>query len=116
MPDLNGKRIAILATNGFEQSELMEPRRQLKEMGAKVVVISPESGEIRGWSKKDWGESVPVDAPLSSAKVEDFHASSFLADRSTRTCCASITRPSASCGLSTRAESRWQRSATRLGC
>jgi protease I len=74
MPDLNGKRIAILATNGFEQSELMEPRRQLKEMGAKVVVISPESGEIRGWSKKDWGESVPVDAPLSSAKVEDFHA------------------------------------------
>ncbi len=74
MKDLKGKRIAILATNGFEQSELMEPRRKLAEAGADVSVISPETGQIRGWAGKDWGESVAVDVPLSSAKVEEYDA------------------------------------------
>lgn len=74
MHDLSGKRIAILSTNGFEQSELMEPKRQLAEAGATVSVVSPESGEIRGWNKTDWGESVAVDTPLSEAKVDDYDA------------------------------------------
>jgi protease I len=57
---LDGKRILILATNGFEQSELEVPRDKLKEAGAEVHVASPEQGEIKGWDKKDWGRPVKV--------------------------------------------------------
>jgi protease I len=68
------KRIAILATNGFEQSELMEPRKRLKDAGFQVDVISPKGGEIRGWKDKDWGDSVPVDVELSKASPGDYDA------------------------------------------
>lgn len=68
------KRIAILATDGFEQSELMEPRRLLKEAGFRVDIVSPKQGEIRGWQKKEWGDNVPVDVPLGSASPEDYDA------------------------------------------
>jgi len=70
----NAKRIAILATDGFEQSELMEPRRRLKDAGFQVDVIAPKGGEIRGWKEKDWGDTVPVDVQLSSASAEDYDA------------------------------------------
>jgi protease I len=72
MPQLDGKRIAILATDGFEQSELLEPKKELEQAGAKVEVVSPKQGHIRGWKMKDWGDTVPVDRPLSAARVEDF--------------------------------------------
>lgn len=72
--ELDGKRILILATNGFEQSELEVPRDKLKAAGAKVEVVSPEAGEIRGWDKKDWGRPVQVDRPLSEAKAADYDA------------------------------------------
>ena len=68
------KRIAILATNGYEQSELMDPREKLKNAGFTVDVVSPESGSIRGWKGKDWGESVDVDVALSKAKAGDYDA------------------------------------------
>lgn len=71
---LDGKRILILATHGFEQSELEKPRDQLKAKGAQVDVVSPESGEIKGWDKKDWGRPVKVDKPLSQARAEDYDA------------------------------------------
>ena len=71
---LDGKRILILATNGFEQSELEVPRDKLKEAGAKVDVVSPEKGEIKGWDKKDWGRAVKVDRALSEAKADDYDA------------------------------------------
>jgi protease I len=71
---LNGKRIAILATDGFEQSELMEPRKALDQAGAETVVISPKAGEIKGWKSKDWGETVKVDRTLDQAKPEQFDA------------------------------------------
>lgn len=71
---MSSKRIAILATNGFEQSELMEPRRLLQEAGFRVDVVSPEGGEIRGWRKKDWGDSVPVDVQLDAASPDDYDA------------------------------------------
>lgn len=71
---LDGKRILILATNGFEQSELEVPRDRLKEAGARVDVVSPESGEIKGWDKKDWGRSVKVDRPLADAREADYDA------------------------------------------
>lgn len=57
MAKITGKKILILATNGFEQSELEVPRDTLKAADATVDVVSPESGEIRGWDKKDWGAS-----------------------------------------------------------
>ncbi|WP_017672543.1 type 1 glutamine amidotransferase domain-containing protein [Blastomonas sp. AAP53] len=74
LPDLTGRRICILATHGFEQSELIQPRDDLKGAGATVTIVSPESGEIRGWKGDDWGQSVSVDAPLDGAKAEDFDA------------------------------------------
>ena len=70
--DLNGRTIAILATDGFEQSELTEPRRALKEAGASVHVVSPKPGSIRGWDETDWGDEVPVDVALADARPEDY--------------------------------------------
>ena len=74
MTDIRNAKVAILATNGFEQSELEVPQRKLKEAGATVTVVSPESGEIRGWNHKDWGSPVKVDMALSDARPEDFDA------------------------------------------
>jgi protease I len=71
---LHGLKIAILATDGFEQSELLEPKKALETAGAKTEVIAPHGGEIRGWDMKDWGDKVKVDKPLSDAKVDDYDA------------------------------------------
>jgi protease I len=71
---LTGKTVAILATNGFEQSELTEPRKALDQAGAKTVVISPEQGSIRGWKNKEWGDTVTVNLTLSEANADDFDA------------------------------------------
>ncbi|RYG14012.1 MAG: type 1 glutamine amidotransferase [Burkholderiales bacterium] len=68
------KRVAILATDGFEQSELMEPQKRLKEAGFDVDVVSLKGGSIRGWEGKDWGDSVEVDVLLSEVSVEDYDA------------------------------------------
>jgi protease I len=68
------KRVLILATNGFEQSELLDPRKALEEAGYETVLASPESGEIKGWKDKDWGESVKVDCPISDVSADDFDA------------------------------------------
>ncbi len=72
--DLHGKTIAILATDGFEQSELTEPKRALEEAGASVQVIAPKTGRIRGWQHGDWGEEVAVDLALKEANAADYHA------------------------------------------
>lgn len=71
---LNDKTVAILATHGFEQSELVEPKRLLEQAGVRVVVIAPEAGTIRGWDKKDWGDEVPVDLVLDDASAGDYDA------------------------------------------
>ncbi len=71
---LNGKTVAILATDGFEQSELEVPRRALDDAGARTVVVAPHSGEITGWSEKNWGNPVIVDLQLEHAHAEDFDA------------------------------------------
>ena len=71
---MSGKKIAILAAHGFEQSELEVPQQRLKEAGATVDVVSPESGQIRGWDMKDWGRPVKVDRALDSAKADDYDA------------------------------------------
>jgi protease I len=69
-----GKKIAILATHGFEQSELEVPLQKLKEAGAQVQIVSLEAGEIKGWAKKDWGRPVNVDRTLDEAKPSDYDA------------------------------------------
>jgi protease I len=71
---LKGKKVAILATNGFEQSELEVPRDRLKAQGVEVKIVSPESGEIKGWNKKDCGTPVKVDMTLDQASANDFDA------------------------------------------
>lgn len=71
---LKGKRVAILVANGFEQSELMEPRKALDASGAKTTIVSPEIKEVKGWKDKNWGDAIAVDLPLSSAKAEQFDA------------------------------------------
>lgn len=71
---ISGKKVAILATNGFEQSELEVPFERLREAGATVEVVSPESGQIRGWDMKDWGRNVAVDRKLDAAKADDYDA------------------------------------------
>jgi protease I len=74
LPDLSGRNICILATHGFEESELLQPRDDLKGAGANVTIVSPESGEIKGWKGDDWGKSVSVDMALADARAEDFDA------------------------------------------
>ncbi|AWM86214.1 type 1 glutamine amidotransferase domain-containing protein [Microvirga sp. 17 mud 1-3] len=78
MPDIKQAKILIMATDGFEQSELMVPLKKLSEAGATVVVASPTSRmqqeSIRGWNKKDWGESVKVDRNLDDVKPDEFDA------------------------------------------
>lgn len=74
MHNLQGKKIAVLATNGFEQSELEVPRDKLREAGATVHVISLKPGEIKGWDKDDWGHPVPVDQTLDSISADDYDA------------------------------------------
>src|SRR3954469_25678115 len=71
---LNGKRVAVLATDGVEQVELVEPRKALDEAGAKTTLISPKTGKIKAWQHDHWGDELPVDLPLEQAKADDFDA------------------------------------------
>lgn len=71
---LQGKKVAILATNGFEQAELIEPRKALQDAGAQAHVVSIELGQIKGWNKTDWGETVQVDVSLDRANPNDYDA------------------------------------------
>ena len=74
MPDIKQAKVVILATHGFEQSELQVPLQKLKDAGATVVVASPERGQIRGWKEKDWGESVTVDKALDEVSADEYDA------------------------------------------
>lgn len=72
--DLIGKRVAILATDGVELSELIEPRNALDKVGAKTLVVSPKDDKIRSWTHGKWGDDIPIDIPLSRASADDFEA------------------------------------------
>ena len=69
---LAGKRIAILATDGFEQSELLEPLKALREAGAEALVISLEPGQIQGMKHAEKGDKVDVDLVIDEARETDF--------------------------------------------
>jgi protease I len=68
------KRVMILATDGFEQSELEQPRANLEQAGFETIIVSPQDGEIKGWEKTDWGRPVKVDLTLEEAEASDFDA------------------------------------------
>lgn len=71
---LQGKKVAILATDGFEQSELQTPMDTLKEQGATVKIISLKKGSITGWHNKNWGEEITVDAAITESNSGEFDA------------------------------------------
>ena len=74
---LNGKKVAILATNGFEEIELTSPKKALEDAGAMVHVIAPDeegTGKIRSWKEKDWGTEFDVDVKLVNANEDDYDA------------------------------------------
>jgi protease I len=74
MDNLEGLKVAILVTDGFEQVELLQPRQALDEAGADTQVVSPKDERVRGWNFTDWGDEVAVDLPLSRARPQDFDA------------------------------------------
>lgn len=74
MNDLNGKRVAIMATDGYEDSELNSPRKALEDAGASVRIIAPKEGTIKGWKDGDWHGTTSVDAALTDVNADDFDA------------------------------------------
>jgi protease I len=71
---LEGKRVAILVTDGFEQVELTEPREALQREGARTDVVSPAQHWVKGWNLKDWGERFRVDRSLETARPQEYDA------------------------------------------
>ena len=71
---LSGKKVAILAADGFEEVELTKPKKALEDAGAKTSVVSIKSGKIQGMNHADKGATVPVDLTLDDAKPQDFDA------------------------------------------
>lgn len=74
MPGITQSKILILATNGYERSELRVPLDSLKQKGAAVTIASLEKGPIKSWDEKDWGDSVDADLTVDDVKVEDYDA------------------------------------------
>ena len=72
--ELRNKRVAALVDNGFEQSELLDPKKALEDAGARVDVVSPQSGKVKGWKHTDWGQDVSVDVELEKANANDYDA------------------------------------------
>jgi protease I len=74
MNTLNGKKIAILVEDGFEQIELTSPKQALEEAGAKTFIISPKRDKVQGWEHTKWGQEFPVDVGIEQAKANDYDA------------------------------------------
>lgn len=71
---LDGKLVAILVEEGFEEVELIAPRQALTDAGARTHVISPNHGVVKGWNHTDWGGHMSVDTPLDEADVDEYDA------------------------------------------
>jgi protease I len=74
MTTLNGMNVAILAADGFELAELVEPRKALDQAGATTRIVSPAKGEVQGWKHFDHADRIKVDVPLADADPGDFDA------------------------------------------
>src|SRR4051812_18847107 len=71
---LNGKKVAIVVTDGFEQSEFEKPLEALKEQGATVDIISLKKGTIKAWKEKNWGDEFEATVAIGDAKSADYDA------------------------------------------
>lgn len=72
--DLSDYRILIMATDGFEQSELLSPRDYLSSAGAQVTIATPGGDSITGWDQNNWGETVKADIAISDVETSDYDA------------------------------------------
>jgi protease I len=74
MQKLNGKKIAILVEDGFEQVELTSPKQALEEAGATTHIISPKRDKVKGWEHTKWGQEFPVDVAIEQANANNYDA------------------------------------------
>lgn len=74
MQELQGMKVAVLVADGFEQSEMTEPKKALEQAGATVDIVSPQHDEVKGWRHKEWGDTFEVDVPLTEARARDYDA------------------------------------------
>jgi protease I len=74
MENIRGMKVAILIEDGFEQVEMVEPRKALDQAGAKTSVVSPRNEHVRAWNLTEWGDNFPVDVALDRARPDDFDA------------------------------------------
>jgi protease I len=71
---LEGKKVAIVVTDGFEQVELTSPKEALEREGATCEIVSPKEGKVKGWNHTEWGDQLDVDVPLAHASADDYDA------------------------------------------
>lgn len=74
MPNIKQAKILIMATDGFEQSELFVPLEKLRAAGATVHIAAPKKGDIKGWDQTDWGKSVPAEFEIDKVDADDYDA------------------------------------------
>jgi protease I len=74
MENITGMKVAILIEDGFEQVEMVEPRKALDQAGAETSVVSPRNEHVRAWNLTEWGDTFPVDVALDRARPDDFDA------------------------------------------
>jgi len=74
MANITGMKVAILIEDGFEQVEMLEPRKALDQAGAETSVVSPRNEHVRAWNFTEWGDTFPVDVALDRARPDDFDA------------------------------------------
>lgn len=72
--NLKGMKVAMLVANGFEQSEMTEPKKALEKAGAKVDIISPEKSKVKGWKHTNWGDEFDINVALDKANANDYAA------------------------------------------
>lgn len=70
--NLNGKKVALLVANGFEQVELTDPKQALEAAGAQTVIVSPQKGTVKGWNHTDWGDEFEVDVSIDEANASQY--------------------------------------------
>ena len=74
MSNVNGKKVAILTENGFEEIELTSPKKAMENAGIKVDIVSPQKDKVKAWAHDHWSIELPVDVNLNDARVEDYDA------------------------------------------
>lgn len=74
MGKLNGKKVALLTENGFEEIELTSPKKALEEAGATVHIISPQSTSVKAWAHDHWSQEIAVDVNVDDARADDYDA------------------------------------------